>query len=1024
MAYTREQIVDAISKAKADKNDSAVQELSALLARVETPQRPDLSQATQETVVSPEQIEATRVGRAAMMPRAPMLPAEIGNQFFAPEAAGQFLTAATQQIPPALVAMRTAASATPVGLGYNIAATGLTAALASLTSSAQQGEDVTSPESLGKAGRASIEFGVPGPILGGRAVFGLQGGMSKALQTGILTGTSFATGLGAEQAISGKPVTPTENWQNAVLPSLFSSSLFATGQAAKRVFDLASEIQARRSFFQSVGIKNPTLAAIMPERFGVIEAAGQYTSPELMAQRGLMAEDASEMVKARFNRGNFASNEEVARVINPQIEEIRRAEDFVKAANANYEQANAAYLAAQADTRLTPAQKELVLQDAKEKVYRAVQDQAKAILDRRKIVPVEMSGQAEDVSEVLKNLIKLRSSVAKDKYAPLRSIGAAFSIDEIEDAARKGMGAYADTEQGKIILKGIRNYNGEGVEISPSRANPRAAFDPTAPLTLPPDTRFDLEGVRQMREGLSEIIDAQEAGIQGRMEKEAGKAYAAINERLRERIKGIGGEGLAKQWDEARGYWASTFRAMESDDRVLRMLAKGKATTDDINSIASKLVSADASTIKALNGFVDVISQSDPVQRDLTLSAIGSAVGNNLMFKHSLSDGGTNWNSLFDEVLRYSGVKGVERIFPVAKLGLGTRQQIQQNRAVVKDFKDRGLSDAAITEALNSPLFQEALQAGSSGTKVLTKGLAEAEFRQRVIAAEGLMAAGLTAKANSEYAKADQALKLAGLTRNQAQQKMQELQLDPAYQVLTGQTELSKSPEATAGRIGDLILRSDTQTAKSWMSYLQKKDPNAFDVIATNTLANFLESNLKASGAVTRSGFQGDPRAVDFTKMRTQFSNRNSDYSKLRAILPEETMARIDAMPAVIRLMDDALNARPISESATRRIGQILGIGLGVVQDLPSGRLPTEKFAQRRWYERTADVVANGSYNILAKHLLNPESGIIGFAGNYADFVGRLPTQQATILLFDKRLAEQMARQDEQQRAKQGQPTR
>jgi hypothetical protein len=1019
MAYTAEQLTKAIERAKAANNEAAVEELSALLARTQ-PSAPAPMAAPAQAQM-PEQAVSFQPPASAFSAARPDV---AGAQFQPPEGLRQFLYSSLETVPPALASMRLAASTTPQGMAYNVLATGLTAGLAQLSSIGLKGGDVTSPESLGKAAKASIEFGPPGPILGGRAFLGLQGGFSKAAQSGILAGTAAATGAGAEQMVSGKNITPEKNWENAVLPSLTSASLFGLGQAGGRLYEFGSQIAARRSFFQSLGIKNPTLAAIMPERFGVVESAGQYTDPALAAQRAQMEEDASSMVMGKFQNGNFASNEQVANLINPQIAAIRDADNFVKAANATYEQANAAYLAAQANTQLNPVQKATVLQDAKEQVYRAVQDQASAILNRRKINPVEMSGQAEEVSGVLQNLMTLRSNVAKDKYAPLRSIGAVFSVDEIEDAARKGMGAYADTEQGKVILKGIRGYTGDGVQVSPERVNPEAAFDPTAPITLPSETRFDLEAVRQMRAGISEIIDAQEAGFQGRMEREASKAYAAINDRVRDRLEGLGTKTLAQQWDAARDYWASTFRAMESDDRVLRMLVKGKATTDDIGLIASKLVGADAGTIKALNGFVDVVSQSDPVQRDLTLSAIGSAVSNHLMFKHTLADGGTNWNGLFDEVLRYSGVQGVERIFPVAKLGLGTRQQIQQNRAVVRDFKDRGLTDTAITEAFNSPLFQEAVAAGSSGTKALTRSLAEAEFRQRVLTAQGLIAAGLTAKANAEFSKANQALQVAGLSKGQAQQRVQELQLDPAYQVLSGQIELSKAPEVTAGRIGDLLLKTDEPTARMWVNHLKKTDPNAFDVIATNTLGNFLESNLKSAGAVTRAGFEGDPRVVDFTKLRTQFSIRNSDYAKLRAILPDETMARLDAMPAVVRLMDDALNSRPVSDSSLRRMAQILGLGLGFVQDIPAGKIPIERFGNRRWFEKFGDIVANNSYNLVAKQLLNPESNIVGFGGSYADFVSRLPTQQATILLFDKKLADQMARQDERDRAKQGQPTR
>lgn len=127
MSTTQSQIEKAIETAKANNKPEIVAELSALLSKTRAEGQEKTAPKVKETSVSPQEIEATRVGRAAMMPRAPMPPAEIGNQLFAPEAAGQFLTAATEQIPPALVAMRTLASATPTGLAYNIGATGLTA---------------------------------------------------------------------------------------------------------------------------------------------------------------------------------------------------------------------------------------------------------------------------------------------------------------------------------------------------------------------------------------------------------------------------------------------------------------------------------------------------------------------------------------------------------------------------------------------------------------------------------------------------------------------------------------------------------------------------------------------------------------------------------------------------------------------------------------------------------------------------------------------------------------------------------
>lgn len=1019
MSTTQRQIEKAIETAKANNKPEIVAELSALLSKTRAEGQEKTTPQVKETSISPQEIEATRIGRAAMMPRAPMPPAEIGNQLFAPEAAGQFLTAATEQIPPALVAMRTAASATPAGLAYNIGATGLTAALASLTAQAGKGEDITKPEALGKAARASIEFGAPGPILGGRAVFGLQGGVSKGIQGAILTAGSILTGREAEAMVSGKPAKPLtkeDAFKEVVFPSLVSGGLMLVGQAAGRAMELGSEVMARRAFLESVGVRNPTLGALLPSRFGDIEAAMAASSGGLAEQRRSMAREASDSIRARFNLGNYASNETVANRINPQIEQMNMADQAYQAANQAYEQANARYVAAQADTTLTAAQRAQVLQDAREQVYSAIQQRANAILSTTQAVPMEAGGNAGRVSSVLGDLLDLRRRRAQELYAPLREVGAVFTIDEIEQAARRGMGAYADTEQGKALLSGIRNYRGEGVTTSPSRPNPAAQFDPTAPQTLPEVVSFDLEGVRQMREALSDVIDGQQGGVVKEMERQAGRAYNSINESIRSRLDAMGRQrgnpNLASQWDNARSYWASSFRAMENDDQALRMILRGRATPRDIDGLAKRLVDdADATTIKAVSDFADAVSGYDDLQRRMALTRIGSAVTNRLIWGHT-TDAGVNWDGLLGKVLRFSNAQGMQAIFPVERLGLGTRADIAQNRAVVREFARRGLTDEAIGQAFASPLFTQAVEAGLPTHRPLNRALAEAEFRQRVTEAEGLMTAGLTQEANERFRQAETARRTAGLTQEQARQRIEELQLDPAYQVLTGQIPLTRAPESTSARIGDLLMRSDTPTARRWMAHIERTDPQAYSEYTTNTLANFLQRYLGAEGG------------VNFQALRQQFNNRNTEFAKLRAILPDSTMDRLVAMPDLVRMMDDAVNARPISDSSLRRFAEIVGITSGTLRGIERGAAPTSMFGLREYVRRTGDLISNGSYHIVAHQLLNPERSLIAPAGQIADMIARMPTQQAVILLNNTRLAGDIANADARDKAKQSQPTR
>lgn len=1005
MDYTLDQLTRGLANAKAAGNEEAVREIEAEMARMQAATQPVPAQ--QPAVQPAAEIEANPMGANVLS----ILRSPMGQEF---------LSSATRQIPPALTSIRYGMSTTPVGFGANVAYTGLVAALSELGARFGEGKDVTSPEALGKAGRAGIEFGVPGPILGGftrmggqnifqmggRAFAGPEGGLSKVAQAMALTGTSIMSGREAEALISGKPATQItrENAFNEVIfPSLISGGLSGMAQMFGRGGDMVREIGARRAFLKSLGVQNPTLGALMPERFGQIEVAGSGPGISGIAEQRLaMGQQTSDAIANRFARSNYASNETVASRINPEIERIRLADENYARASTAYEQASAAYKAAQEATNLTPAEKAIALQDAQEQVYRAIQAKANSLLDASFGVPMEASGKAGEVTKVIGDLFTLRSNVAKDKYAPLRAIGAEFALEDIEGAAKRAMGDYAKTEEGKLLLSGIRNYRGDGVTVLPQRPNPAAQMDPTAPLFLEPEVRYDLEGVRQMRESLAEIIDGiQDGGVVKRMEREAAKAYKAVNESVRARLEATGGSQLVQQWDAARDYWSSSYRAMETDEVALRLLMRGKVAAPQIDALAGRLLAGDGGTIAAVNKFVDTVSQSDPQQRKLALSSIGSAVSNSLLVKHFGGDT-VNWNGVFNDVLKISGIQGMQSILPVEKFGLGNRSQIAQSRAVIREFSKRGLTDEAIGEAMASPLFRQAVEAGSPTGKPLTQAMAQAEYKQRVLLAEAYFAAGMKDKANREFDKAQQALGKANLEKAQASIKLAEVRSDPAYLVLTGQAKLSNVPEATAGRIGDLLLKAETGVGRSYLANLAKTDPATYDAVATNTLANFLERYLKKGGE------------VDLTSLRQQFSGQNTEFRKLADIFPSQTMDRLAAMPDLVRIMDDTLNARPVSDSSLRRFAQIFGLGVGTARAIQSGSVPTQALAVQGAVKTAGALLANSTYHIIASQLLNPSRSLITPGASFAEAIARMPTQQAVILMNNQRLAAEMARADEE----------
>lgn len=344
----------------------------------------------------------------------------------------------------------------------------------------------------------------------------------------------------------------------------------------------------------------------------------------------------------------------------------------------------------------------------------------------------------------------------------------------------------------------------------------------------------------------------------------------------------------------------------------------------------------------------------------------------------------------------------MQSILPVEKFGLGTRSQIAQSRAVIRDFSKRGLTDEAIGEAMASPLFQQAVEAGSPTGKPLTQAMAQAEYKQRVLLAEAYFAAGMKDKANREFDKAQQALGKANLEKAQASIKLAEVRSDPAYLVLTGQAKLSNVPEATAGRIGDLLLKAETGVGRSYLANLAKTDPATYDAVATNTLANFLERHLKTTGE------------VNFNSLRQQFSRQNTEFRKLADIFPSQTMDRLAAMPDMVRIMDDTLSARPVSDSSLRRFAQIFGLGVGTARAIQSGSVPTQALAVQGAVKTAGALLANSTYHIVASQLLNPSRSLITPGASFAEAIARMPTQQALILMNNERLAAEMARADEE----------
>lgn len=907
---------------------------------------------------------------------------------------------------------------------------GLIGSLSKLTSESIYGRDVTSPEALGAAAESAVLSAYPGPAQGSRFLLGKEGGILKGLEALGMTALTTVAGEEAGRYIAGKPAKTLkefkEDWRSIGIPSLFSAALYTGGTAMGRTADLVDEANARREILKSIGVKNPTLAALLgTERFGSIEAATAFTNPAISSQRDQMATDVNEYILKAFRRGTFASNEEVADIVNRNIKNVNELQDRFNEVEKNYVQAKDALDRASANMSIPDEQRQLIVQDATERVFSSLQEKAQVLMDQFAtggLGLVIKDKPAEMFSKVIGEMWELRGKIGKQLYAPLNKVGPAFTADDLANVAERALGQYATSEEGKRIVSSIRSYKGSGQTVEGVRLNPDAEFDPMAPRTLPAKTALDLEDVRQMRSYISDLIDGVKDLSVKNLERNASIAYNAINNRIGEVISGLpDGENLKKQWDTARDYWASSFAALETNSKGARALLRGKGDdpADIIDTIASELLNAKAGAVDTINQFVKSVSQNNPEATKTVLASLGYAVKNSILTQFRKPDGFVDWAIAAPKIRNMASLRGMQEIMPVETLGLGTFDQIDTWSRAVMDFKKRGLTNEAINAGLSDPRFQEALIAGATTgatDKASRRALAEQLFKQRVAEAEANITVGLTAEANRKYREAQAVANNFKIEKETADRLIGEAKKNPligeaGFAMFAGQAPLTRVPEATTGRLGDLILKQDSRVAKAWIDYLRKNDPATAEVLSGNVLANYLGEFISAS----KSG------VTDLSRLRTSLTTRNGDYEKLSSVVGGEAFDKANRLVSSLPIIDDIVNAKAVSDSSVKRLADIFGITLGVVKAVPAGQLPREQFAQRRFVQRVGDLVANDMYSTLSVWLTDPKRlQILSTARDFSDAVSKLPTQQALSLMYNERLVNENARYE----AKKSQPTR
>lgn len=923
-----------------------------------------------------------------------------------PQAAAEFLAGTTELAP----VIATGAMLGPQAMVTvpGMALMGAVGAFSKLQSEKIRGRDIATPEAAGEAAQSGLLSMYPGPAQGSRFLMGAEGGIAKGLEALGMTALAVEAGQRVKSVIQGKTLPEfKDRWKDIAIPSVFSGGLYATGTSLGRVADLLDEANKRREILKQIGVKNPTLAALLgTERFGRIEADTAASNAGVAAQVASMEQATQEYVSKAFRRGVFSSNEEIAETVNKQIASAtavqRRYDDAQKA----YVAAEESLAAAKAAVDITPEQRAAIVEKATEDVFRATQAKASALMDVQALGGAGLSLKdipAAQTAEVFGNLWNLRKEVGRQLYEPVNKVGAIFNADDLANVAENALGNYANTENGAKLISAIRAYRSKRAAPD-SIPNPAALFDPTAPLTIKPATGLDLEDVRQLREHLSDIIDGMgEVGIK-RLEREASNAYNAITGRIGEKIGALpNGEALVAQWNKARDYWASTFRSLETDKNAARMLMRGRATADDISAMAADMLDGKLETINAVNDFVKAVSRNSEDESKLVLSTLGSAIRNEILFKfQSGASGMIDWAKAAPAVSKVAKLRGFQEIFPVEALGLGTEAQISQWARVVSSFEKSGLTRDRITEALQNPKFQEALGvAGVSVEETARRALAEQLFQQKIIEAELSASNGLTAVAQRKYREAQVVAKNAKLEKDVTDSLIDAAKKDPMFAMFSGQADLTRIPEATSGRIGDLILRQDKKVAEAWMTRLNEIDPAFAEKVRSNVLGNYIAEFVQAQKA----------GKVNLSTLRTSLTQRGGNFEKLVDVIGGDTYKRTNKLIEALPIIDDVIKAKPLTDSSITRIADIFGVFLGVSRAIPAGELPKEQFANRRFFLKVADLFANDAYITIASYLNEPKrAAVLGLSRSFSDAISQLPVQQALALSSNQRLVDENAR--------------
>lgn len=888
-----------------------------------------------------------------------------------------------------------------------------------------EGLSTTDKEAMGEAAFASVSNLLPQMKLGKEASM-----LGRAFMGGVKTGAATATIFGgAEQARSlintGELMGPKEMFDRVSLPTLFGTALGGVAGSTGNIADTLETARASRDVLESIGVKNPTLGALVPAKFGDLETAISITSPSVAAQREGMVFDTSEFVKRQFaTNPELSTNEALAKQFQDVVPKYDEAYKRFTAAQAALDDANA---------KLTQAQETLspeFLEKAKDELlvsqFNAVSAKASALTDLMAFdlnIGASSTQYAKEVSRQLKNTIALRKQTASQMTREINKQGSFINGESIRKSVEASLGKDLDTDAGKSIMATVSRYLNKRTPEQPENliAIDRFGNVPKAPRV---PAMLSMDEFRELRNDISDdLLSLGEKVQYNKAEAMAAKVYGAASDSVSKQIAKLpDGKNLIKQYDAFKTYYRETSEILNS--KVGNALLKGTITDDAIGGLATNLIGGKADDIAQYVSFVNAVSKLDPNVRAVALTPVVSAIKTQLLTKNT-SAGRVNWSGVAEDISKMSQYKDMKQYFDVESLGFGDEQAIRAWSRATKSFKPGELRSDDIALALDDPRFQRALLEGKEALGVSSKSaelkrlLSERAFANKVREAAINRESGRLGAANAALAEARAFAKKAELDNDAQKAIFQSVSSNPEYSIFSGKGNfsLTRDPSKTTQTITKFILESDTPNATAWMAHLRKNNPDAALIVSENMIANQLKDFL------IPAKYAGSTTQVDVKAVRQYLES--ADYAKVKKIMGEEYSKRFDVMLKGISSLDDALMMKAGS-NYSQTLGNLYGMVSGV-QNAPKGTFPRFEGRQAGFVRNLGSYVGNGAYRSLAMVVTRPDFAdpILGLTRAFSDSVAMLPSQQAIILMNDSRLIEEQARvKRAQEKANQQAPSR